>query len=225
MEKKKKRIRRLLWYVAGSVVFLAIFWIALFAGTDDYKVKLPVIADVKPFAFVDQKGDTVTERDVLGKVCVVSFFFTTCPGICPRMNDNLKHWVYEPFKEEPDLLMLSHTSDPERDSVSRLKVYADSMGYDDPKHWIFLTGTKKALYAAARDSYHIDDESHAKQKIEDQFIHTQLIALIDKNGRLRGIYDGLTKEELEKLQRDIKALLKEPSGPRFSGGLFNNNPS
>jgi protein SCO1/2 len=141
------------------------------------------------------------------------------------MNDNLKHWVYEPFKAEPDFLLLSHTSDPERDSVSRLKAYADSMGYDDPKHWIFLTGTKKALYTAARDSYHIDDESHAKQKLEDQFIHTQLIALVDRNGRVRGIYDGLSKSELEKLRTDIKGLLKEPSGARFSGGMFNNNPS
>src|ERR1700744_394059 len=83
----KKRIRRVLWYVGGSLVFLVIFWVALFAGTDDYKVKLPVIADVKPFRFADQLGDTVTEQDVQGKVCVVSFFFTTCPGICPRMND------------------------------------------------------------------------------------------------------------------------------------------
>jgi protein SCO1/2 len=220
-----KKVRRLLWYIGGSLIFLAIFWIALFAGTDDYKVKLPVISDVKPFRFQDQLGDTVTERDVLGKVCVVSFFFTTCPGICPRMNDNLKHWVYEPFKNEPDFLLLSHTSDPDRDTAQQLRRYADSMGFNDPKHWIFLTGTKKALYAAARDSYHIDDESHNKQKIEDQFIHTQLIALVDKNGRVRGLYDGLTKEELAKLQRDITALLKEPAGPRFSGGLFNNNPT
>lgn len=221
----KKKVRRLLWYVAGSIVFLVIFWIALFAGTDDYKVKLPVIADVKPFVFVDQMGDTVTDRDVLGKVCVVSFFFTTCPGICPRMNDNIKHWVYEPFKSESGLLLLSHTSDPGKDSVARLKQYADSLGFNDPKHWIFLTGTKKALYAAARDSYHIDDEGNNKGKIEDQFIHTQLIALVDKQGRVRGIYDGLTKDDLEKLQKDIKGLLKEPGGPRFSGGLFNNDPS
>ena len=126
---------------------------------------------------------------------------------------------------EPDFLLLSHTSDPERDSVSQLKRYADSMGFNDPKHWIFLTGTKAALYGAARDSYHIDDEGNNKQKLADQFIHTQLVALVDKNGRVRGVYDGLKQEELGKLQKDIRALLKEPSGSRFSGGLFNNNPS
>lgn len=221
----KKRIRRIIWYVGGSLVFLVVFWVALFAGTDDYKVKLPVITDVKPFRFADQLGDTVTEQDVQGKICVVSFFFTTCPGICPRMNDNIKHWIYDPFKTEPDVLLMSHTSDPERDSVAQLKKYADEKGYDDPKHWIFLTGTKAKLYSAARDSYHLDDEGNNKQKLADQFIHTQLIALVDRNGRVRGIYDGLKQDELAKLQKDIRALLKEPSGSRGSGGMFGNNPS
>jgi protein SCO1/2 len=206
----KKKSRRWVWWSAGALVFVGIFWVALFAGTDDWKVKLPVLSDVKPFRFVDQAGDTVTEKDLLGKVCVVSFFFTTCRGICPRMNDNIKTRVYESFKTEPDFLIVSHTVDPERDSVGRMRHYADSLGVNDTRHWIFLTGTKGALYDAARQSYLLDDESHNKQKIEEQFIHTQLFALVDKNGRVRGIYDSLNQDELSKLQKDIRALLKEP---------------
>jgi protein SCO1 len=204
----KKRVRRWVYYTAGAVVFIAIFWAALFAGTDDYKVKLPVLADVRPFRFVDQAGDTITERNFDGKVCVVNFFFTTCRGICPRMNDNMKTQVFDPFKNEPNFLVVSHTVNPGTDSVARMKHYADSLGVNDPGHWLFLTGTKEALYKAARDSYLLDDESHNKGKIEEQFIHTQLFALVDKQGRVRGIYDGLSQKELVQLQKDIRELLK-----------------
>jgi len=219
--------KKLIFYVGFPIVFLVVFYIALFGGTDQWKVKLPVLNDVKAFRFADQAGDTVTEHNVEGKVCVVSFFFTTCRGICPRMEDNLKTQVYEPFKSDSDFIVISHTVDPETDSVARLKHYADSLGVDS-KHWLFLTGTKKALYEAARTSYLLDNQNDNKVKIEEQFIHTQLVALVDKNGRVRGIYDGLNQEELGKLRKDIAELLKETSsasGSHFVNGMFNNNPS
>ena len=82
---------------------------------------------VQPFSFINQDGKLVTDKDVEGKVYVAEYFFTTCNGICPTMNNNMKR-VYEKFKNEKDFLILSHTSDPERDSVSTLKKYADSLG-------------------------------------------------------------------------------------------------
>jgi protein SCO1 len=205
----KKQGRRVAYYVGGSIVFLLIFWVALFAGNDFWKEKLPVLSDVKPFRFEDQAGDTVTEKSIEGKVCVVSFFFTTCQGICPRMNANMQSEVYQYFKATPDFLVLSHTVNPETDSVGRMKRYADSLGVNDTAHWLFLTGTKAALYSAARESYLLDDESKNRGKIEDQFIHTQLFALVDKDSRVRGIYDGLNQEELIKLRKDITTLLQE----------------
>jgi protein SCO1/2 len=81
----------------------------------------------------------------------------------------------------------------------------------DGPHWLFLTGTKDALYKAARNSYLVDDQNNNKLKIQEQFIHTQLVALVDKNGRVRGIYDGLKQAELEKLRKDVGDLLKEPA--------------
>jgi protein SCO1/2 len=219
------RNKKLFFYIGFPVVFLAVFYVALFWGTDEWKVKLPVLSDVKPFRFADQAGDTVTERNMEGKVCVVSFFFTTCKGICPRMEDNLKTQVYEVYKSEPDFMVLSHTVDPEADSVQRLKHYADSLGVE-AQHWLFLTGTKENLYKAARISYLLDNQNDSKVKIQEQFIHTQLVALVDKNGRVRGIYDGLNQEELGKLRRDVGVLLKETaSGNHFVNGIFNNNPS
>lgn len=211
------------FYAIFTVVLLGGFYLGLFWGNDLWKKKLPVLNDVKPFAFVSQSGDTVTNRDVEGKVQVVEYFFTTCKGICPKMNNNMKV-IAARYAEESNFVILSHTVDPDTDSVARLKTYADSLGAKSSQ-WIFLTGTKEKLYASARESYLLDDQNNNKGKIEEQFIHTQLFALVDKNGRVRGVYDGLQKEELARLNDHIDLLLKESySGPRFINGIFQNNP-
>lgn len=190
------------------LLLIALFLVAVFAGNDNWRTKSPVISTVQPFVFITQDKQPFTEENMLGKVCVVNYFFTSCKGICPRMNANMKD-IYNTFKNEPDFLIVSHTCDPETDSASRLKHYADSMQVDTKK-WIFLTGRKDSLYWAARNSYLLDDPKNALVNINDQFIHTQFFALIDKNGKVRSqIYDGLKKEDLEKLKQEIRKLLKE----------------
>ncbi|MEP7319493.1 MAG: SCO family protein, partial [Panacibacter sp.] len=96
----------------------------------------------------------------------------------------------------------------------------------DEHKWVFLTGRKDSLYGQARTSYLLDDPKNNVEKIEDQFLHTQFFALVDKNGDVRGgVYDGLKKEDLDKLKEDIKTLLKEKAGSsNFSNNLFGNNP-
>lgn len=214
-----------IWFLLGFfLVLLATFYLVLFWGTDEWRRKLPLMNDVKDFAFVNQLGDTVTNQTVDGKVHVVEFFFTTCKGICPKMNTNMLKLAAE-FKDEPDFMILSHTVDPDKDSVGRLRVYADSLKID-PRKWMMVTGTKEKLYEAARKSYLLDDQNNETAAIADQFIHTQLFALVDKNGGVRGIYDGLNKQELDKLRKDIRLLLKEAyKGPRFVNGIFSNNPN
>ena len=96
------------------------------------------------------------------------------------MNTNMKA-IYETFKQEPDFMIVSNTCDPGTDSVPHLKAYADSMKAD-PAKWVFLTGRKDSLYQLARNSYLLDDPKNSFQKIEDQFIHTQFFALVDKYG-------------------------------------------
>ena len=112
------------------------------------KEKMPVLSYVQSFSFRNQEGKIITNREVEGKVYVAAFFFTTCKGICPKMNNNLK-LVYDKYKNEPDFRILSHTVDPLTDSVPRMKQYADSMGVDS-KDWWFLTGSKDSLYHIAR---------------------------------------------------------------------------
>jgi len=200
--------KKVLVYVVFFTVLLASFYYFLFRGTDNWKVKMPVISYVQPFSFTNQDGKPFTDKQLLNKITVVEYFFTTCKGICPKLNTNMK-LVYEEFKGQPDFQILSHTCMPEVDSVPVLKHYADSLGVNT-NIWIFVTGRKDSLYQMARGSYLLDDPKNNVEKIEDQFIHTQFFALIDREGKVRGkVYDGLKAFEVEQLRRDIAKLLKD----------------
>jgi len=171
------------------------------------KSKLEPIGRLLPFSFINQDGKTVTEKDVAGKVFVAEYFFTTCKNICPVMNGNMKT-VHDRFKNEKDFLILSHTSDPGTDSAATLKKYAQTLGADTEK-WIFLTGRKDSLYKQARYSYKIDDPNSNLIDIKQDFIHSQLFALVDKKGVVRNIYDGYLPSEVDKMMKEIEVLLKE----------------
>jgi protein SCO1/2 len=123
------------------------------------------------------------------------------------MNNNLKD-AYEMYKASPDFMILSHTSDPGRDSASVLKAYADSMQVDTKK-WVFLTGRKDSLYTAARHSYKIDDPDNYVSNIDDDFLHTQFIALVNKKGEVVKIYDGIKPSEMKEMETEIAKLLNE----------------
>lgn len=215
--------RKSIFYIVFFTLLTVGFYFGLKAIIPGYADEsFQVLNTVRPFSFINQDGKAVTERDVDGKVYVAEYFFTTCTGICPILNDNMKK-IYEKYKNEPDFMILSHTCDPETDSVARLKVYADSLGANAPK-WQFLTGRKDSLYQSARVSYLLDDPKNNLKKMEDQFLHTQFFALVDKNGQVRKkIYDGLKKGELKELEEDISVLLQEPqSSKRFVNNLFTN---
>jgi protein SCO1 len=171
------------------------------------KNRLPVLGEpghmAGGFSFLNQDGKLVTEKSVRNKVTVVEYFFTSCPSICPVMNRNLKE-VYEKFKTNSGFMILSHTVDPERDSVSVLKKYATRFGAEVPG-WQFLTGSRDSLYQRASKDYllAVEDSSNSS------FIHTQYIALLDKKRQIRGFYDLTNKENIEKLDTGIRQLLKE----------------
>lgn len=208
-------------YTGFFVLLFAGFYFGLKLAIPGFgNVQLPVLNYVQPFSFTSQDNKEITQKDVIGKVYVAEYFFTTCKGICPKMNTNMRA-LYNAFKTEKDFYILSHTVDPETDSVGRMKKYADSLGVSTP-NWIFLTGRKDSLYQAARVSYLLDDPKNGNSKIEDQFIHTQFFALVDKNGRVRKIYDGLKRDELSELEKDIPKLLNEKSTGSFVNSIFNN---
>lgn len=197
-------------FFLGFFVLLAVgfFVILSYAVPEFSHPKIKPISTVQPFAFPDQEGKTITNKDVEGKVYVATFFFTTCTSVCPRLNNNLKP-VYAEFQNEPDFKILSYTCDPSTDSVAKLKWFADSILKIDASRWVLLTGDKDSLYAMARHSYMIDDPKNEVEKGETDFLHTQLIALVNKKGEVVKIYDGLKPSEIEQMQDEIKKLLKE----------------
>ena len=216
--------KRVLW-IAGFFVLLFVgFYFALGQIVPGFgKPVLPVLSYVPDFAFRNQEGKLITAKDLAGKVYVAEYFFTTCKGICPKLNNNMKKLAAD-FAGEPGIRFCSYTVDPETDSVARMKWYADSLGAD-PNKWFFLTGSKDSLYHLARNGYLLDDPKNNAININEQFLHTQFLALVDKGGRVRKIYDGLKKDELDELEKDIATLLKEKAEvPRFANALFNNNP-
>lgn len=236
---------KLVFYIVFFVILLGAFYYFVMRDRDFSASPLPVInAEVPAFKFTDQNGKEITQANTDDKVYVAEYFFTTCKGICPKMNVNMRR-VYDEYKDDKDFMILSHTCMPETDSIPLLKAYADKMvngklsqrtdgsyalestnSQQQPNtNWHFLTGNKTDLYRLARTGYIIDNQKpDSTQNIADQFIHTQFFALVDRYRRVRGIYDGLKDDEVQKLISDIKSLLKEKvDHKRFMNG-FSNDP-
>ncbi len=202
-------------------ITLVVFFILLSAGffayyyhiTRTLPQTLAVIGNdghrVDTFSFYNQDGKLITQKDVAGKVYVAEYFFATCRGICPKMNENMTK-VYQAYQGNPDVLILSHTVDPKNDTVAALKAYSRRFNAD-ARQWMFLTGTKKRLYEMALESYLISAvDSTRPANIEEAFIHDKHFVLVDKHGRLRGrFYDGLERSQLDTLISDIHLLLEE----------------
>ena len=161
---------------------------------------------IPPFTLINQKGKTITEKDFEGKIYVTDFFFTICPGICPKMTANMTV-LQDEFEDDDEVLLLSHSVTPERDSVSRLKDYADLKGVNSDK-WHLVTGDRQHIYNLGRKWYFVE-ENLGLQKEDDDFLHTENFVLIDKNRHIRGIYNGLNAVAIKQLIADIKTLKEE----------------
>ena len=155
---------------------------------------------------VNQDGKSITQRTFNNKIYVADFFFTTCPGICPKMTANMGI-LQEAFLEDQEVLLLSHSVTPERDTVSVLKAYAEDKGVNSDK-WHLVTGEQKEIYSLGRSSYFVEEDM-GLEKTEFDFLHTENFVLIDKEKHIRGIYNGLNKTSIAQLIADIKTLKKE----------------
>lgn len=171
-------------------------------STVQYKSKYHTIAD---FSFVNQNGDTITQKNYEGKVYVADFFFTTCGSICPKMTTNLAD-VQKAVLNNPKVMLLSHTVFPEVDSIPVLKAYAIKHGVVDSK-WNLVTGDKKEIYTMARKSYLAVKLGRPDQLYD--MVHTENFVLVDQKRRVRGFYDGTNKEDVKRLIEDINFLCEE----------------
>ncbi|MGY5845863.1 SCO family protein [Salegentibacter sp. HM20] len=157
------------------------------------------------FNLINQNGDSITQDFYRDRIYVADFFFTTCLTICPVMTDHMLE-IQERTKDDPEVLLLSHTVFPKTDSVPVLKKYAEEKGVNDKK-WNLVTGDKKHIYELARKSY-LASKSDGDGGPYDM-IHTENFVLVDKQQRIRGFYDGTDPEAIEKLLKDIDILKAE----------------
>jgi protein SCO1/2 len=193
------------WYFKSTQEIQAPRLLPYYGQRHTVKINDTGYHQVPNFEFINQFGEKVTEQTIRNKIYISEYFFTTCQSICPIMNANLDK-VYAAFRDDPDFLILSHTVDPEVDSIPVLLDYAKKHGVKDKK-WLFLTGEKKSLYELARKGYLLNDES-GDGGIED-FIHTQNFALIDKERHIRGFYAGTDSLEIVRLIQEINLLKME----------------
>jgi protein SCO1/2 len=212
MKNKKVAIFLISFFILLGISFLGYYYKI---SKEQRKLALPIIDEdrnhhVSEFSFTNQDGKSITNEDVKGKVYVAEYFFATCKGICPRMNEAMER-VYKAYRGNKNVLLLSHTVDPIKDTPQALKQY--SLRFDaDPNQWLFLTGDKKKLYDMARYSYLISaQDDTAGVSIDQDFIHDKHVSLIDGYGRVRGFYDALEPGDVNKLIGDIGELLKEKS--------------
>jgi protein SCO1 len=160
---------------------------------------------IAAFEFLNQDSQLVNNTTVKDKIYVTDFFFTSCRTICPKMKTQMLR-VYENIQDLDDVLILSHTIDPEYDTVGLLKDYAARLGVSSDK-WHFLTGNKDDIYKIAQTSYFV---TAFEDKTEpDGFVHSGAFLLIDKQGRIRAKYDGTVEADVNRLMKDIRKLQKE----------------
>jgi protein SCO1/2 len=147
----------------------------------------------------------VNNETVKGKIYVADFFFTSCPTICPIMKKEMIR-VYEKFKGNNQVVILSHTIDPDYDTLALLRDYASRLG-SDGKQWMFLRGDRKPVYELAEKGYYASAMVDSTEP--GGFIHSGGFILVDKLQRVRGIYDGTSTNDVDKLMSDMELLLKE----------------
>lgn len=215
----KKSIPTLIFIAVFSAITIPIFFhllkvdekVKVYQPSDfnpqlvDYSIKhLTKGHTIADFELINQNGETITQKDYKDKIYIADFFFTRCQSICIAMAYNMNE-LQEFYKNDDDIMFLSHSVTPVMDSVAVLKAYADKKGVIDGK-WNVTTGSKKHIYELARKSYFaVLDQGNGD---EDDFIHTENFILVDKERRIRGSYDGTDKKEMERLKNDI-TLLKE----------------
>ena len=158
------------------------------------------------FALSNQNGAAFSEKDVQGKMHVANFFFTGCGSICPGMMNKIAK-LNHAFEKDSTVVFLSFSVTPWRDNVSRLIEYAKANKFIAP-NWHLLTGPKADIYTLARKSY-FAEEALGFTKDSTDFLHTEHVLLVDKTGRIRGIYNGTLDLDMEQLGRDIKLLKAE----------------
>lgn len=194
-----------------AAIVILLFPIGFFLYYDIYKgpvkhTRLPELYEVPFFKLVNQLGDTVTSDDLKGYIYVTDFFFSSCPGVCPKLSSHISE-MQKNYKDIPQIKFISISVDPMRDSVAALKKYAERFGADDAK-WFFLTGVKDSIYHLAENGFKVPVVQDVNG--EEEFTHTDRMVLVDGTGMIRGYYNVVEDSVMvDSLYNSIERLLIE----------------
>ncbi|MEM9418381.1 MAG: SCO family protein [Planctomycetota bacterium] len=206
----------------GASIILLVALVALndvahllgYSGIGSTKVQslqrtLPELWAAPDFTLTNQAGETVTRDDLLGQVWVADFFFTSCPGICPMLSANMQAMNADladhPLRDE--LRLVSFTVDPERDTVEVLAEYSEAIGAP-PSEWLFLTGDRQAIWDLSIDGFKLEIQDTPDDPV-NPILHSGKVILVDRQGMIRGYYEGLLAEGMQELQADLELLLAQ----------------
>ena len=174
-------------------------------GTPDIIGEDTLFPSIPNFEFLNQQNKLVNELTFHNKIYVTDFMFLTCPTICPKMTSEMNK-VYKHYESNNNILFLSHTIDPENDSIPLLLSHANQLKVNHSK-WHFVTGKKEQIYDLAENSYF--SAAYKDSTAPGGFVHSGGLLLIDKYKHIRGVYDGTNPKETRKLINDIHSLLRE----------------
>ncbi len=209
--KKNPRWQGYLFVILIIMIIPALSWYYLSTGLEFRKeqiAKLDVKGQVPSFKFINQQGDTITEKDMKGNMVVANYFFSRCAGPCPKMNSEMAR-IADQFKNRPDILFFSHTVDPEFDTPEVLNGYAERFEAN-PEKWHFLTGPKKALYEHARKGYLLPvDEGDGGS---EDFIHSNYLVLVDTSLNIRNYYMGTDSLKVNELITHLAMIMPADPG-------------
>jgi cytochrome oxidase Cu insertion factor (SCO1/SenC/PrrC family) len=198
------------------VRFLALVILVLLAWTWFSHPEPPAGSELKklgvvpPFSLTERSGRNITNQDLLGKIWVADFIFTTCPGPCPLVTAGMAK-IQEAVQHDPRVQLVTFTVDPTDDTPAVLAAYADKFGAD-PYRWWFLTGQEKPLYDLIQNGfYQAVEDNHGQQLQPGQYIvtHSTKLVLVDASGNMRGFYDGVDSDGRAELLADIRTLESE----------------
>lgn len=191
--------------MALGVILLAVWGIRVFQLRPSPRFLKPVMT-APDFSFTAQEGNPFSSADLKGKVWVADFIFTRCAGTCPILSGKMRQLARQ-WKDNDQLRLVTFTVDPDYDKVPVMARYAQN--YDaDPHQWIFLTGTKKDLYAMIRQGFKLSAAPDPQAIPGFEFIHTVRMVLVDAQGKIRGLYDGDDETDIDNLKQDLGVLLK-----------------
>jgi protein SCO1 len=200
--------------IAAILLLPSVFFLFISSGKNNYKEleifgpKIPRISGdtlyhtIPAFTFQNFDGTEVSDKTFENKIYVADFFFTSCPSICPKMSHQM-HRVQKEFEDKDDVKLISFTVDPDKDDIETLAAYAEEYNAI-PGKWFFVTGSKPALYDLARTGFFLT--AIPGDGGPEDFIHSEMLVLVDKEKRIRGYYDGTDPYEVKKLIEEIKVL-------------------